>query len=139
MLKISNHVVIPDHEIRMSAIRSQGPGGQNVNKVSSAIELRFDIHASSLPLYYKQRLLALADRRINRDGIVVIKAQTSRSQERNRAQALERLQWLIRRAAVTRKKRQPTRPTRASRERRLNEKTRRGQTKRQRSKPVDNE
>ena len=137
MLKISNQVTIPDHEIRMSAIRAQGPGGQNVNKVSSAIELRFDIQASSLPLFYKQRLLALTDRRISRDGIIVIKAQTSRSQERNRQDALLRLQTLIRRATVTRKKRRPTRPTRASRERRLNEKIGRGRIKSMRRKDVE--
>lgn len=129
MLKISNQVSIPDGEIQMSAIRSQGPGGQNVNKVASAIQLRFDIKASSLPVYYKQQLFALKDHRITLDGIIVIKAQTSRSQERNRADALARLQALIRRAAVMRKKRRPTRPTRGARERRLNEKTLHGHTK----------
>ena len=129
MLKISNQVTIPDAEIRMSAVRSQGPGGQNVNKVATAIQLRFDIKASSLPDYCKRRLLALKDHRINAEGIVVIKAQTSRSQERNRADALLRLQALMRRATVTRKKRRPTRPTLASRERRLEEKTRRARTK----------
>ena len=137
MLKISNQVAIPDHEIRMNAIRSQGPGGQNVNKVASAIELRFDIQASSLPDFYKQRLLALKDRRVSQDGIVVIKAQTSRSQEQNRADALLRLQQLVRRAGVTHKKRRPTKPTRASRERRLNEKTGRGRIKSLRRKDVE--
>ena len=128
-------IIIDESELSISAVRAQGAGGQNVNKVSSAIHLRFDIPASSLPEPVKQRLLSLRDRRISSDGILVIKAQRSRRQEQNRAEALERLRDLVLEASTVRKTRRPTRPTRASRQRRLDSKTRRGQTKSLRQKP----
>ncbi|MEJ2481430.1 MAG: alternative ribosome rescue aminoacyl-tRNA hydrolase ArfB [Acidihalobacter sp.] len=137
--EISPNVSVPAHEIELSGVRSSGPGGQNVNKVSSAIHLRFDVRASSLPEALRERLLSLSDRRISRDGVIVIKAQRHRSQERNVEDALERLRTLIRSAMDESKPRRPTRPTRGSRERRLAKKTAHGQTKalRRRVKPMD--
>ncbi len=137
MLHISNSVAIPVREIEISAIRAQGAGGQNVNKVSSAIHLRFDIAASSLPESYKERLLHLHDQRITKEGVVVIKAQQHRSQEKNKEEALLRLQELIRSVAVPRKKRKPTRPTRSSQKKRLDSKTKRGAVKLMRAKVTD--
>jgi len=129
VLTISRNVSIPDDEIELSAIRSQGTGGQNVNKVSSAIHLRFDIDASSLPDSYKQRLLVLRDRRISKEGVIVIKAQKFRTREKNRQDALERLKELVKGAAVIQKVRRPTTATRSSQKRRLDSKARRGKTK----------
>ena len=110
---------VDEREVEFSAIRAQGAGGQNVNKVSSAVHLRFDIRASSLPEPIKERLLALHDQRINADGVVVIKAQTSRSQDANRADALQRLQALVDSVAVPPKPRRPTKPSFGSKQRRL--------------------
>ncbi|AYO22737.1 aminoacyl-tRNA hydrolase [Vibrio owensii] len=131
MLKISNSVTIQDWEIQLSPIRAQGSGGQNVNKVSSAIHLRFDVRHSTLPEFYKERLLALSDSRISKDG-VIIKAQQFRTQEQNKEDALNRLQALIQSASRQEKKRIKTKPTRASQRRRLDSKNKQATKKQQR-------
>jgi ribosome-associated protein len=137
MLTISNNVSLPFDEIELSAIRAQGAGGQNVNKVSSAIHLRFDISASSLPDFYKMRLLALKDKRINKEGVIVIKAQQHRTQEKNRNAALERLLELVKSVKNVQRARVATRPTRGSVTRRLDGKTKRSRVKSLRGKVTD--
>ncbi|MGQ4647221.1 alternative ribosome rescue aminoacyl-tRNA hydrolase ArfB [Lyngbya aestuarii] len=137
MLQISHTVSIPEHEVEMSAVRSQGAGGQNVNKVATAIHLRFDILASSLPNRYQERLLKLSDQRITKEGVIVIKAQEHRSQEQNRAEALQRLQALIKNAIALPKPRKRSKPTRSSQRKRLDNKSRRSQIKAMRGKVTD--
>ena len=134
MIVISRHVAIPDGELEITAIRAQGAGGQHVNKTSTAIHLRFDIRASSLPEYYKERLLAASHHLISSDGVIVIKAQEYRSQELNREAALARLVAMIKELTTEKKVRRPTRPTRASKERRLASKSQKSSVKAMRGK-----
>jgi ribosome-associated protein len=129
MLEITRDIVLPDHEIELNSIRAQGSGGQKVNKTSSAVHLRFDIRASSLPDNVKQKLLASSDSRISKEGILIIKAQQYRTLEQNRQNALERLQQLIQSTLVTRKARRATRPTRSSQRKRMDSKTKHSRLK----------
>ena len=136
-IRISAQLSIPDNEIVISAVRSQGAGGQNVNKVSSAIHLRFDVRASSLPESCKQRLLSLRDQRVSKDGVIVIKAQQYRTREKNLEAAISRLRDMISQATTRVKKRRATKPTRSSQQKRLDRKSRHGRNKTLRGKVYD--
>ena len=137
MLTISGTVSIPDEEIELNAIRSQGSGGQNVNKVATAIHLRFDIRGSSLPENYKEKLLTYSDSRITKEGIVIIKSQTYRTSEQNKEDALARLKALIKEATATQKRRIATKPSKNAKKKRVEKKKQRGNIKEMRKKPAE--
>jgi len=137
MLRVTGQIEIPDDEIQLSAVRSQGSGGQNVNKVATAIHLRFDLQSPAIPEAVRDRLLNSGDSRITADGVVVIKAQNHRTQERNRQEALERLRQLLLAGTRVPRRRKATRPSRAAKEKRLDEKKKRGQLKKLRAGPPD--